>query len=1468
LLAVVLLCVVGTNAQLDWFGFNSTTITIFGTFSDLPPQVIGLNNPFVNDADPTGRTHIPVTLTPIISRPFVSISPSPIVLNDANNFQALITITPTSIPSNWSDSAVIIAWSVSPNPNYTEPANMTLLLVPNTIEICVDSSNCFAPGPNGTVPTLLIGYPSRPITVRSKVPPPGDVQISLSANGTTLRGDPTPQPALVFSTNPLVLTPSQPWATFTMASTIFPNSGFVAMTILGQGQGGPVYLPLPALPGDSTSFRFSTAQIPSRIPDFNGSTPLTLTVGVPTLIAIHLEYPLPSGNASIIPFSQGNALVINGPASYVAGSTIAFINVTASQFIEDPLDIFFITSPSDLNGPILPPTNLTVQTVRRTLVTNGPATTAADPFRVYLGEPFPLSFELPFTTPTFVEFSVSGPVNANGGVFSFDKNIVRLDNTNTNAVIFVTPTVWASATETISETGDNFNATIVLSLLRTANSDWQLYEEPGDIELVVSRRPFYVAPSQADFNTTSIRLRYGQVSRPILVSAPYAPTLKNLAGDVVLTPYANTERGFAIFSPPVLTWNKASAQSQNITVTVLQQSDKVNIPTSFTVNWILSGAATDIQWFARTPVITNFPTFTVGEPTFHFWTPGSLAGRTAGGPLTGNLTLLAGETVTVLVAPEEYPPTGVTLTIFCPDTAITVPGGTPINGNTASLTFGPTGPLNAQFQLTAQSANPVSRSIDFELSGADAAFYGEPAAISVQVQPRLVTVSTVTTTVTLSNQTDRTYFYLRDLPLNDLTVSLVPTSNAAAAAFVFTPSSMAFGPATPYSRSFVAQAFALGTYTYNIQLGGTDAVLYTPSQSQVTFTGTLRSKPVITMTTTPSLIPGLLQGPYTIDVSDAPDQDLTVTPRAGDWTFTPTAVAFAAGQRQALFWATYSPEFVNTHIEDAKTEIFFTLSGSDSWKYVVPGPVFLSNIVTVTKRVLNFDFTTNENGIFVLGVPTVVRAFLDGPAPADITFGMKSAGFTLPDTITISAGQLSSWFTVTATSIPTQFFKQQEGLGVNKVRVFFSVQNSAAAPLFDVPAAQDWNVVLRSFLYDVMQPTGEFYNLQNTVQGFTQQNQVLVAGKPSTVFSITAQVAPTTSVTLTPTNPYLSFSPAALTFSPGVLTVPFTVTPTSIPPRGRPQEIDWLLSGPEATAYRTDGLPDGNTLYIVPQLNFTFPTAVFIDGQADVTVTVLGSAPPEGFTLHIAAGTGNSFGVAIEPSALNFGGSGAPGPAPTTAAPANNGTNVTTTAAATTAAPQPAGAGRKFTIKHLRPAVVPFPTYPLTYTIKYAGFDSDDITLPVGTVPLYASVVTVLRYGIVPDFPFTLGYRNCKASINVTRPPLSTLLITPASPIESAVDTGGLRTDGVKDPAGRVIFTPPILVFPPGQRVANFLARIDRRLDDDALYYRIDYKVDGIPDDTRAYLPFLSTWHVGAASAQQALMVLVIALPLALALLM
>ncbi len=192
---------------------------------------------------------------------------------------------------------------------------------------------------------------------------------------------------------------------------------------------------------------------------------------------------------------------------------------------------------------------------------------------------------------------------------------------------------------------------------------------------VVSRRSFFVPTDQSDDGSV-INLRYGQTSRDIVVTAPWADTLKRLVGPVTLTPYVNAQLGFAVFTPPVLTWTAGSPSSQTIKVTVRPQNADI-VPAAFTVNWIMSGAATDIQYFARTPAITNFPTFTVDKPTILFFTAGSRGGQ-ASGALAGTLTALVGEVVTVTMALEELPPTGFKLTISAPDVLVTIPGKSPM----------------------------------------------------------------------------------------------------------------------------------------------------------------------------------------------------------------------------------------------------------------------------------------------------------------------------------------------------------------------------------------------------------------------------------------------------------------------------------------------------------------------------------------------------------------------------------------------------------------------------------------------------------------------------------------------------------------------------------------------------------------------------------------------------------------------
>jgi len=166
-------------------------------------------------------------------------------------------------------------------------------------------------------------------------------------------------------------------------------------------------------------------------------------------------------------------------------------------------------------------------------------------------------------------------------------------------------------------------------------------------------------------------------------------------------------------------------------------------------------------------------------------------------------------------------------------------------------------------------------------------------------------------------------------------------------------------------------------------------------------------------------------------------------------------------------------------------------------------------------------------------------------------------------------------------------------------------------------------------------------------------------------------------------------------------------------------------------------------------------------------------------------------------------------------------------------------------IRHIRPSGIPVGGYRLQWWFRTVSTEvANGVQLANLNVNPAYSVLQVLRYGIVPDFPFTLGYRFCTAGVNLTRPPWGTVTLTPTYLFER----GGLeRNEGIKAAGGRVIFDPPVISFAPGQSYQQFQVRIDRRIDDIAMYYRVDWTISTAVDDGACYLPFQSTWHVGGA---------------------
>ncbi len=217
--------------------------------------------------------------------------------------------------------------------------------MPNFIELCFESLPCVQP-PFGALPVpLLVGYPSRPMTVRTKIPPAGDVVISLSSNGTTQTPQNgliiTPSPVLTFAPgNQLTLTASQPWASFTATSTVYPNQGDIIMTIQ-SGTGSSYFKYLPPSPAPSISF--TTRQITAQVA--TGLSTLNLVVGVPAQVAVVLDYP-PSNPVVINVITQG-ALNVSGDISFAAGSTIGSFTVTANTYVSNLSNVTCVTCTRD-----------------------------------------------------------------------------------------------------------------------------------------------------------------------------------------------------------------------------------------------------------------------------------------------------------------------------------------------------------------------------------------------------------------------------------------------------------------------------------------------------------------------------------------------------------------------------------------------------------------------------------------------------------------------------------------------------------------------------------------------------------------------------------------------------------------------------------------------------------------------------------------------------------------------------------------------------------------------------------------------------------------------------------------------------------------------------------------------------------------------------------------------------------------
>jgi hypothetical protein len=188
-------------------------------------------------------------------------------------------------------------------------------------------------------------------------------------------------------------------------------------------------------------------------------------------------------------------------------------------------------------------------------------------------------------------------------------------------------------------------------------------------------------------------------------------------------------------------------------------------------------------------------------------------------------------------------------------------------------------------------------------------------------------------------------------------------------------------------------------------------------------------------------------------------------------------------------------------------------------------------------------------------------------------------------------------------------------------------------------------------------------------------------------------------------------------------------------------------------------------------------------------------------------------------------------------------------------------------------------SYAIGWAIKFVG---TNVFIPItrSIVPQEAQRVVIARYQIMPSFPMVIANVWQPASFNLTRAPLAHLTLVPHQPDRDGVNN--MATRGTPTPpggaafgaavglpahyggaalaAGKIVTEPPVVVFNPGQTVANFQVKAIGT-NPSPTYYRLDWQLSGHKDDRVCYIessdpapqsngPYtFSTYHVASASA-------------------
>jgi hypothetical protein len=830
------------------------------------------------------------------------------------------------------------------------------------------------------------------------------------------------------------------------------------------------------------------------------------------------------------------------------------------------------------------------------------------------------------------------------------------------------------------------------------------------------------------------------------------------------------------------------------------------------------------------------------------------------GPVASNW--FVGESRTLVVTTDWPTPNGISYNLFAPGltfTAIT----SSCTSSSASCSFS-AGAAGSQTQQThywnvtaaisganaiipgwsningaGADADNFKTGVNMEVSGADSALYALPALIPVNIRVRRVFIDGWASPTVAIGGSFTFNIRVGEPVLRQLIVT--PTvANGNSGALTFAPASFTFVPGGPSVQQFrctgnLLSGFNAGTvkpWMVRFILSGQDQQLFwittqptgvnsiTDLDNFVTVyhrpAPTIQSLDNLQGASGQPLYTGVLYGPFRASVATPlqAGESLNIIWNTNDWVFYQNGAQVS----QLTFTPTETFELFSARpLNSGQTRIFFSLSGSDAWKYASPlqynqntgtlsdrvgypndapdglvggsitAPlgrhtyVVSQRPVTVTFQAETFTNTqvnpfptantvvigTRHYGQVLINYPTagliVTPSVRSSTAvvvfePASWTLDAVTNGTVLPFSYTVTS--ISQFISAPANPAAQQPLTVQTP--TNAIDIAFSLTGAESA-LHATPAVAQLYVVRRNFIWDVQGSSGaanyQFKTISNFVgtTGLTP-NSHFVVGRRSQVFSISVTTPPVTGVTLRLAHPALTFTPALLTWNANDVVKTFTFVPNTIPPAGDlVQQFEVIVGGADAQYYDYNNLfvPLTN-IQILPNLAFSPIPVTYIDQDVVGTSVQLVDGLATGAFPYADDRAFSLHLYSPNPAGISF--------EPSALSFSRSGSM-----------------SQNYVIHHVYPNQVDFAidkahpmsehwgtspgtdSYPIGWSIKFVGTNKF-IPITQTIVPQDAQRVVVARYQIVPSFPKTLGFAWQPASFNLTRAPLAHLTLVPHQP--------------------------------------------------------------------------------------------------------